>query len=75
MSHLKLLQDAVAAKLRYWDANRALEKALCEDDISDKDADTIEDMISMLASGLDGVEDSYQCVMQINLDELKRKLK
>lgn len=45
MSTLELLRAAVRAKLAYWDAESALEKAL------DSEDEKIADIITMLAAG------------------------
>ncbi len=74
MSKLMLLRDAVCAKLKYWDANVALEKALVKGDIPDNDADAIEQAISALAAGLDYPEQAYEYVTQEHLDELVGEL-
>ena len=74
MSALKLLQYAVAAKLRYWDANRVLEQALCDDDIPDRHANAIESHIEFLAAGLNEPEDAYTNVDESHLKDLKEEL-
>lgn len=68
---LHLLQDAVAAKITYWDANLALEKALAGEDIADVKANEIEEQISILASSLNFPQDAYKAVNEEHLSLLK----
>ncbi len=55
MSKLELLRAAVAAKIAYWNANRALELALGFDDVPDGVDEHIENTISSLAAARDDV--------------------
>jgi hypothetical protein len=50
MDNLELLRAAVAARIAYWNAVGALEKALCPDGISDRASDKLHDFLNDLAA-------------------------
>ena len=73
--NLQLLRDAVAAKVRYWDAVGILEKALLNgNDPTDKQSDTITHEIENLAAGLDDPEDVFECIDIGTLESLAADL-
>jgi hypothetical protein len=73
---IEQLRAVVAAKLAYWDAIRKLEQSLAApgDDLSDKDSDTLEDFISVLASGLNDASEVDK-ITETYVAQLRAKLK
>lgn len=72
---LALLQEATAARVRYWDAAKELENALgYVDDIPDRVSDAIFEGIGTLGSGLDTPEDAYTEMDQSHVDWLMNEI-
>jgi hypothetical protein len=73
---LELYQAVVAAKVSYWEAIRAVEKATvaalstdADADLTDLSNDVLDDDISSLAAGLDAPEEAFTNVTLEHLDE------
>lgn len=74
-TRLELLRKAVAAKVAYWKANGALEKALCGNDERkiDRNADRIEEYIENCAVGIDSALD-VSCIKIADVVDLTKEL-
>lgn len=72
---LQFLRDAVAAKMRYWDAVSSLEKSLLNgNDPTDSQSDKITQMVENLAAGLDDSENVSESVDTEMLETLVAEL-
>lgn len=70
-THLRLLQEVVAAKVRLWNALQALETATAPNgEYSDRSNDKVIEEVNALAAGLDGADDAYSRVTDEHLQKV-----